>query len=125
MGSHTLTSDLTEDRYRRCLEGINYSGLEEPYRHTLQNYVERGLAPGDALRIALEGNIRAILRFHDPLKLYALVRWIHDALPAPAWGSRRKVRQWMKIASKVSSRDDRCNRRPSYNSAFNSAVSGG
>src|SRR3569832_1215230 len=92
------------DFYWRCLEDIDYSGLKEPYRNTIRNYVERGLPPGDALRHALEGSIKALLCFQDPVALGSLVRWVHQTLPAPLWGSRRKVRTWMRLARRASLR---------------------
>jgi hypothetical protein len=98
------TDELSEDLYWRCLEEIDYSGLREPYRNTIRNYVERGLPPGTALRFALEGSIKAMLSFQDPLALETLVRWAYQVLPSPLWGSRRKVRAWMRLAKKVSAR---------------------
>jgi hypothetical protein len=95
---------LTEDFYRRCLEDLDYSDLREPYRHTIRNYVERGLPPGEALRFALEGSIKALLATNDPAALAAVVKWIHGTLPAPLWGTPRRVEAWMKLARRISVR---------------------
>lgn len=96
---------LSESFYWSCLEDIDYSGVREPYRHTLRNFIERGLPPGEGLMFALEGDIRALLSFQDPAALKSLVSWIHQNLPAAIWGSPRKVGAWMKLARKISSRD--------------------
>lgn len=118
-----VINELSEDFYWRCLENIDYSGVREPYRHTLRNFLERGLQPGEGLLYALEGDIRALLAFEDPATLKSLVGWIHGMLPAPIWGSPRKVQAWMKLARRVSSRkrDVRC--RPiACTSTFSAAV---
>lgn len=95
---------LTEDFYWSCLEDLDYCDLKEPYRHTIRNYVERGLPPGETLRFALEGSIKALLTSNDPVALGALVKWIHATLPAPLWGTPAKVEAWMKLARKISVR---------------------
>lgn len=118
-----MTHVLTEDFYWRCLEDLDYCDLKEPYRHTIRNYVERGLPPGEALGFALEGDIRALIASDDPVALAALVRWIHGNLPAPLWGTPRKVEAWMRLARKVSIRSlpSRCTA-PRCKSEFSAAA---
>jgi len=91
---------LTPEIYRSCADVIDYSDLAVTYRQTLRNYVERGGAPGSAIQLALEGNVRAVIAFHDPIALKGLVKWIFNQLPDVAWGSPEKVRAWMAVASR-------------------------
>ena len=90
--------DLTPEFYRNCIERIDYSGLDEPFRNPMQNCIERGCSPGDALLCVLENNLKAVMRFEDPWMLYRVFRWVNNALPLPIWGSRKKVRAWMDMA---------------------------
>lgn len=94
---------LTRDLYTRCIEHINYAELREPYRTPMRNCIERGMAPGDALLLVLESDLKAIFRFADLDALLCVTRWVNNELPQPIWGSSKKIRAWMTLA-------DRCSR---------------
>lgn len=92
---------LTREIYSDCVHSVNYTTLAVTYRQTLRNYVERGCQPGEALKLALEGNLRAIILFDDPVALEGVARWINNELPLPAWGSPEKVRAWSAMARRL------------------------
>lgn len=89
---------LTAQFYEDCVERIDYAGLPAHYRYQVQNWVERGWSPGDGLLFVLENNLKAILRFQDLEALSKVVCWVHNALPLPIWGSRKRVRAWTDLA---------------------------
>ena len=102
-----MSVELTPEVYWSCVEGIDYSGLPEPDRQSIRNYIERGMSPGSGLQLILENNLKAIFFYRNPDALCRVASWVHNSLPLPVWGSRKRVRAWMKLASSVH-RSPRC-----------------
>lgn len=97
----------TPSLYWSCIESVDYSGLAEPDRQSIRNYVERGISPGGGLQLILENSLRALFAYRDLDALCRVAAWVHNCLPLPVWGSRKRVRAWMKLAREVG-RDPRC-----------------
>ena len=94
---------LSKTIYEHCLDGLSYARLPRTYRDSLQRYVEYGLMPGNALKLALENDLKALMSFRDnPKELLDIVFWLHNEAPALVWGSPEKVQAWARAAGEFS-----------------------
>jgi len=77
-------------------ESLDYSRLPVHVRPALRRYIELGLEPGFTLKRVLEGRLDVVLIFKDDLPaLLAVVQWLHEDVPAAAWGSPDQVQHWI------------------------------
>lgn len=85
---------------------FTWDGLVMPEHLTasLQRYAEQRIETGRFLRAVLENDLsEAVCRadhFNFPL-LPVIVRYVYNELPAPCWGSKEKVSDWLKKANEV------------------------
>ena len=84
---------------------IDYSGLPEWAQAGMQRYFEQAIPPGSALRAALENDLQrwvalAYFAGHEEFArdTGAVVRWLFNELPSPAWGSHERVASWLASA---------------------------
>jgi hypothetical protein len=68
----------------------------------MRNCIERGISPGSGLQLILENNLKAIFLYRDLDALRVVATWVHNDLPLPIWGSRKKIRAWMTLAQELS-----------------------
>ena len=73
--------------------------MKEETFDSLIRYKEYGLHPGNFLYQVLTNNLLYAMEAADNdnvAHLREIVRYIHDELPWNAWGSERKVKEWLK-----------------------------
>ena len=66
---------------------------------SLERYVERGIPTGGFLRACLENDLLLATSTADDkniLILRDISKYICNELPAPCWGSREKVKAWLR-----------------------------
>lgn len=78
---------------------IDYSGLPAHVQTGLRAYIENHIRRGGFLTACLENNfVEAALRA-DPIarkSLWAIARFLYNEAPSDCWGSREKVKAWVK-----------------------------
>ncbi len=76
---------------------VDYSGLPEFCRETIQRYIEGGIAPGGAMTLILRGDIHAVCAADEQTfaALPQIVRWLHNHAPSGSWGSYGAIQPWM------------------------------
>ena len=95
MNRPTMTIDVRSLIAQRGDE-VDYSRLPVHVRPALRRYIELGLEPGYTLKRVLEGRLDVVLIFKDDLPaLLAVVQWLHEDVPAAAWGSPDQVQHWI------------------------------
>jgi len=78
-------------------------GIPAHIKESLQAYVKEGRPTGDFLRAVLENNLsesfgRADIQNRN--RLFAIVSYIYNELPADCWGSADKVKNWLNEKTK-------------------------
>ncbi len=77
----------------------NYNGLPEHMQDAARGYIEEGLHPGGFLLAVLENNlVDAFGRADDVnrVSLSAWTSWLMWDIPANAWGSKDKIKAYVK-----------------------------
>lgn len=77
----------------------SYPGLADWIVASLIRYVERSVPTGDCLRAALENDFRGFFMYADEAtaaQAQRIAAYLHNELPADCWGSREKVRAWLR-----------------------------
>jgi len=76
----------------------NYKSIPEHTRHSILNYVARGLRPGRGLQYIFENDLFAAVAHCDDATLASLrliTTWIYNFAPSGCHGSREKVSAWI------------------------------
>ena len=91
--------DMTLATWDQIISEIDYSDLHcDNCRGSLKRYMENQIETGGALRAILENDLfgamgRLDLDHRDAL--HSTVKWIYNHLPVVAYGSRKKVDEWL------------------------------
>ena len=77
---------------------IDYSRLPANHAETLHLYIECGYQPGSGFNAILENDLRAVVMVDaDTLSMLPQIyEWLVNHAPSQCWGSREKVRDWMR-----------------------------
>lgn len=102
-------SDLANLRLRammetECSRGFLTHEVPQHLREGLREYIVRGRPTGGFLRAVLENDLVSTVTRADPLShagLQAVINFLLDVAPAPAWGSRAKVEAWIAEGERV------------------------
>lgn len=76
---------------------LRYELLPAYLRGGMYRYIEFGVPPGSFLTAVLTNDLReACARADDNnrVRLWEIVRWLHNEAPAPCWGSPQKMSDW-------------------------------
>ena len=68
-------------------------------------YLENGIEPGSFLMSVLENNLKNAVAYADNInrdRLFDIVFFLYNFFPAEAWGSEKKVEEWIQYHSKNS-----------------------
>lgn len=82
---------------------MNYR-VPEDIRDSLALYVEHRIQPGGFLTAVLENDLREACGRADEEnrhRLFDIVCYIYNELPAPCWGDRGAVHRWLTDGSEV------------------------
>ena len=77
----------------------NDYGCPQEIKEAIDRYVEDRLPPGSFTRAVLENDLRTAVFQAHPLMLPFLknvVMYVYWEIPHMCWGSREKVREWLK-----------------------------
>lgn len=78
---------------------IDYSKLPSHIQDGFRVYIERHVLPGSFVRACLENDLSMAFGKADEInreRLYDIVRFLHNEAPGTCWGSREKVKAWVK-----------------------------
>lgn len=73
---------------------IDYSGLPDHLRTSMQSYIEQGVRPGHFLTAVLENNLLESFKRADGTcvaRMHRIVTWLYNELPGNVWGSPAMV----------------------------------
>lgn len=82
-----------------CQFAGEYAQIPAHMQEAIRRYVVQGLQPGDFLTAVITNDLLNAVNRADAdnlplLKLY--MRWFYNEAPAPCWGSRQNMTEWMK-----------------------------
>jgi hypothetical protein len=77
---------------------VNYDKLPVSHTETVRRYIEHGIEPGSGWTLILSADLRAVVAVDDDTReiLPVLYRWLVNYAPSECWGSREKVREWIR-----------------------------
>ncbi len=81
-----------------CLNPFYYEIIDSAVLEGLCRFAVDGIRPGGFLTAVLENNLLESMKYADVENFAALrevVTFCHQELPAPCWGSRKKVNAWI------------------------------
>lgn len=76
---------------------INYNILPEHIREGAQRYIEKGILPGDFMRVVIRNNLMESFRCADDInaaRMLDIVRFWYKEAPMDCWGSEERMIQW-------------------------------
>ena len=72
------------------------------WQRELENYLVHGFPPGSFHTALFEGDLFTAARTSHPLNdweaIRAVIYWLQDYAPASSYGSKRKVKAWLKLS---------------------------
>lgn len=77
---------------------VDYSGLPEYLRESMEDYIERGQEVGGFLYAVLTNDLSEAVGRADDVnieRIPQIVRWIYNEAPSTCWGSKEKVKAWI------------------------------
>jgi hypothetical protein len=76
---------------------VDYSGLPEFCRETVERYIEKGIHPGQGWSAILSNDLRAVLICDDQTvaALPQIMRWLHNHAPHGSFGNSLFIQDWM------------------------------
>jgi hypothetical protein len=78
---------------------LNYSVLPPHIRAGFKSYIEDHRLPGDFITACLENSLSGAFGTADEInrpRLYDIVSFLYNEAPSECWGSREKVKAWVK-----------------------------
>lgn len=72
--------------------------IPENIKGAIDRYVEHRIGPGSFTRAVLENNLSMAIGKADRYSyanLSAIVRYVYNHIPSPAWGSKEAVKNWL------------------------------
>lgn len=94
--------ELTKYSRNRLLGSLNHWRVCKDFADPMYNYLVHGFEPGGFFSGWYANDATAILHSHPANTVEALkdlTKWMVNAMPREAWGSREKVRAWLKMES--------------------------
>jgi hypothetical protein len=88
---------------------INYNMITEYCRPGMKRYIEQGIPVGDFLTAVLENNFVNAVARADPENITRLRDYMYfliNEVPSPAWGSKKKVKAWIKMGGLNGRKDE-------------------
>jgi hypothetical protein len=77
--------------------------LPEKYHDATKRYLKRGIAPGSLLGVCLENDLVRAWHYYETDfgdDIWSICKWIYWELPSDAWGSERRVIDWIRARQK-------------------------
>ena len=94
---------LTDHSHNRLLESMNHWRMPRDYADPMYNYLVHGFEPGSFFTSLLANDaIGAISHSHPSNTIPALktvTGWMLDKCPPVAWGSYKKVENWLELGA--------------------------
>ena len=92
--------ELTKYSRNRLMGSLNHWRVAKDFANPMYNYLVYGFEPGGFFSGWYANDITSIVHSHPANTVEALkdlTKWMVNCMPHKSWGSREKVRAWIKM----------------------------